>query len=224
MNEEFVEIQDNKREHQLIDLFKLKKINHKRIGIDARLKVLSEKIDFELKSTTTGSVSTARGLHLEHLERWKDLHWIIGKYNKKAELECCYYGSPDDMIEWITFWENDIKRGINISDMLIDRIDLNMMYEIFDKKKKYNYKEIKFVFKNLYTVQEYKDMQNSEGTYDPEIVLEMFKKHNQVYLYRGAALNNPKIPFKYYKSWPRIDNNFDKELRRYIKRYLKSKQ
>lgn len=215
-----IEIQDNKRENELIKLFRLKKTNHNRIGIDARLRYRKVAFDFEIKSTTIGKVSTASPLNLDHLEKWRHQHWLIGIYNKNAKLDYCVYGSPEQMSDWLDYWEADIKRGLMISDDLVDRIDKKMVYNTFGRKRLYTLEDARFVMKKLYTIEQYKDMMDRPGGYSPDKMLEMFKEHNRVYLYRGAALNNPKIPKSYYKDWIRIDKNHDKVLRKIIKERL----
>lgn len=210
-----VEIQDNKRETELISKFGLIKTNHSRIGIDAKTIVDGKEIHFEIKSTTMGAVSTASPLSLDHIIKWKKCHWIIGIYNKKAELEYCVYGSPDDMDQWLTYWEEDIKRGLLISDMLVDRIDNKMVDVVFGKKNIYSYDDAVFVYKNLYSQKEYKKLKDIKNGYSRSRMLEMFKEHNKTYLYRGSSINNPKIPKKYYSSWTKITNR--KELKEAIR-------
>lgn len=217
-----VEIQDNKRENELIKLFKLRKEGG-RMGIDARLKVLGEDFQIELKSTSVGHVSTASPLHLDHINKWQPQHWIIGIYKKDATLDHCYYGTPENMKEWLDYWENDIKRGLKISDMLVEKIDKKMVYDIFGKKTYYTVDDARAVFKYLYTKDEYEELKNHPKGYRVRRMLEMFKKHNQTYLYRGAAINNPKINQKYYQNWIRIDGNYDKELRQHLRSYIQNK-
>jgi len=216
------EIQDNKRENELIKIFKLKKTNHNRIGIDARLRYKKLSFDFEIKSTTIGKVSTASPLNIDHLNKWRHQHWIIGIYNKNAKLDYCVYGAPEQMKDWLDYWENDIKRGLKISDDLVDRIDKKMVYNTFGKKRVYTLEDARFVMKKLYSLEQYKNMMDLPGGYSPSKMLEMFKEHNKVYLYRGSSLNNPKIPKSYYKDWIKIENNHDKALRKIIKERIEN--
>lgn len=212
-------IQDDKRENELVRLFNLHQSeNRKRSDIDATLKINGEQINFELKSTTVGSVSTASPLTIGHLKKWKTFHWIIGVYDKKTEkLKYCYYGSPKDMRSWITFMENDIERGLSISKMLVDRIDLPMLHTVFGKKEFYSYKEAKFVFKNLYSKRQYLLRMDCKGGYSEKAMLAMFKDHNWHYLERGSWLNNPKIPKRIYKHWTKITCNHAEAIRKIMK-------
>lgn len=217
------EIQDNERENELIDLFKLKKASKTRTGIDAKLRVQFQDHEIELKSTTVGDVSTARNLHLDHIAKWRHQHWIIGVYNKDVTLSHCYYGSPEDMTEWLDYWEADIKRGLSISDMLIDRIDMDMVVSLFGDSDVYSYEDAKYVYKGLYTKDEYNSLKDCEDGYYPDTMLKMFKEHNKSYLYRGSSRNNPKITKTYYEKWKRIDVNHSREIRKILKEYTKNK-
>lgn len=187
--------------------------NRKRHDIDAYLDVDDVRINFELKSTTVGGISTASPLTLEHIQKWRKYHWIFGIYDKKTEkLKKCIYASPTMMQEWLNFVEEDIQRGITISKLLVSKIDLPIMYAIFKKKKVYSIKDAKKVFKRLYSPKKYKDLQDVKGGYTKERMLYMFREHNLSYLIKGSWLNNPKIPKEYYKKFPVIKNNSKDEL------------
>jgi hypothetical protein len=211
-----VEIQDSKRENELINLFNLTKTNYNRIGVDAKLKTRHKLFEFEIKSTTTGVISSASPLTLEHVKKWRTRHWIFGIYNKQAELQYCYYGSPDKMTAWLDYWENDIGRGIKISDMLVDRIDYDMLFNIFGEKTVYTLQDAKPVFKALYTSKEYKELQDRKNGYSAQRMLKMFKDHNQTYLYRGSGVNNPKIRKSVYQNWIKITSNYSATLRKIL--------
>lgn len=217
-----VEIQDNIRENEIISLFNLTKTNHNRIGVDACVKIGKKIIEFEIKSTTTGVVSTASPLTLEHISKWQDRHWIIGIYDKDAELKYCLYGSPTDMKDWLDYWYKDISRGISISDMLVDRIDLEMVFKIFGEKQVYTEEDAKPVFRALYTTKKYKELKDRKDGYSQKRMLQMFKEHNKVYLYRGSGVNNPKIRNSTYKNWIRIDKDFASTLRKILRSQKKT--
>jgi len=210
-------IQDDKRENEIIQLFGLKqKFDRKRHDADAFLYVNGKKCIFELKSTTVNSVSTASPLTLDHIKKWRTYYWIIGIYNKDNEqLKYCLFASPNMMKPWLDFMEEDINRGVTISNLLVNKIDYPIMYSIFGNKKMYSYKDLKKVFKNLYTPSEYKNLKDLKQGYSKQIVLKMFKQHNLSYLIRGSWLNNPKITRKYYKNFKKI--NSKQELIKIIK-------
>jgi hypothetical protein len=189
------------------------------------MKIDDKTLNFELKSTTVRSVSTASPLTINHLEKWRDFHWIVGIYDKKTEkLKHCYYGSPADMKDWIDYMMEDIKRGLKISEMIIDRMDKPMMYAIFGKKKQYTYKEARAVYKNLFPKSEYMSLKDLPGGYSSDRMLEMFKKHNWNYLKKGSWLNNPKIGPKVYKKWKRISRNHAKRLVKLVRKVIHGKK
>ena len=92
-------VQDDSREIEVKNLFGLSKpIGGSRGDTDAELLIDGVKIDFELKSTTTGSVTTVRDFSMDHVIKWRDKHWIIGVYDKSGQnLKYCIYGSPANM-------------------------------------------------------------------------------------------------------------------------------
>lgn len=67
-------IQDDAREIILAEICGLSRTSSRR-GIDATL----GSHPFELKSTTTCSVTTARDAGLKHIARWRRQYWVIGK-------------------------------------------------------------------------------------------------------------------------------------------------
>lgn len=211
-------IQDDKRENQLIKLFGLKQPkNRKRADIDAYLTLSNlKRIKFELKSTTVGGVSTASPLTLDHIQKWRDFHWIIGIYNKKAKLQYCVYASPEMMKKWLDDVEENVQRGLTLSHMIVPKINKKMLYAIFGNKEVYSYEQAKKVFGKLFSKQQYKDFKDKPLGYSKKVMLEMFKKHNLYYLIKGSWLNNPKIPKTYYKNWIKIKGNYKKELRRIL--------
>lgn len=211
-------IQDDKREIELIKLFNLlQRKKRKRSDEDAYLKINGKKIIFELKSTTVGRVSTASPLTLKHIRKWRKYHWIIGIYDKKTEkIKCCYYGSPDDMKAWLDYMEDDINRGLVSSRYLVKKIEMDLVYEIFDKKEFYTIKDAKYVFKNLYTIKQYKKLIDYKTGFSPKRMLKMLKRHNMYYLRKGSWINNPKIPKKYYEKWIKIDSNYENTLKKIL--------
>ena len=220
-----VEIQDNIRENELIKLFKLEQPkNRSRIGLDGMLTIRGRIIPFEIKSTTMNDVTTARDVGLAHIRKWKNRHWLIGIYDENAKLQYVVYGTPQDMEGWITFIEEDVKRGLKISKMLVERVDLEMVEKTFGDKEVYSYQDAKAVFKRLFSKKEYKKLQDKTNGYSKKTMLKMFKMHNWHYLKRGSSLNNPKIPRKVYKSWSKITKNHSKVLRKLIKEYIDERE
>ncbi|NET58418.1 MAG: hypothetical protein F6K47_20365, partial [Symploca sp. SIO2E6] len=91
--------QDDDREKAMISLFELYKDETEgRSGIDAFLKLDGKTIPFELKTTSKGSVTTVRDFGREHIQKWKNKHWLIGFFIKGSEYY--KYGSPSMMAKW----------------------------------------------------------------------------------------------------------------------------
>jgi hypothetical protein len=199
-------------------LFKLKKNNTNRIDVDATLRLKKNDFKFELKSTTIDKVSTASPLHLEHINKWRECHWIIGIYNKSAKLQHCYYGTPDDMKEWLDYWEEDIQRDLDIAELLVERVDMTMVENIFGCHKTYKLEDVRKVFKNLYSVEGYNELLDTESGFKPKTMLKLFKEYNKFCLSRGVSRNNPKIYKSYYEKWLKIEDTYDLTLRRILKK------
>ena len=92
-------IQDDVREKELRCLFNLSKLGS-RIGADARDE--SDNL-YELKSTTRNTVSTARDLGPNHIERWKQRFWIVGQgtnYTNGFLFKDIYFLSRCHMQDW----------------------------------------------------------------------------------------------------------------------------
>ena len=111
-------VQDDARESQMIQLFNLTvPEERRRSDIDAHLNIDGKVIDFELKSTTSDSVSTVRDFGPEHIRKWRaDLHWIFAFYDKSGtKLLHCIYASPADMEPWIAEKERYIRPDLLVS-------------------------------------------------------------------------------------------------------------
>jgi len=108
-----VEVQDNKREDQIIRLFGLIKLGG-RAGVDAKDEFGHL---FEIKSTTKPSVGTGRDVSVEMLNNWRKQFWIIAKgknYASGFRPEQIYFLSP-------TMMEAELKR---IEDMISPSLEL----------------------------------------------------------------------------------------------------
>ena len=98
-------VQDDRREREVCQLIGLRK-GEGRSDVDAFLdfeaygQIFSSPI--ELKSTTRGSVSTARDVGPGHIEKWRARIWVFGFYNDSGiELQGLLTLGPDDMEVWI---------------------------------------------------------------------------------------------------------------------------
>jgi len=131
-------VQDDERENYMIDLFGLDK-GIGREDVDASL----GHFKFELKSTSKGSVSTARDLGYKHLEKWKDVYWIIGNFtnhNNGFEFHDFYLLNPTQMQPWLEKIKNKIYETNKIGEIVINAARLQgIEEEILEKATKVFY-------------------------------------------------------------------------------------
>ena len=112
-------VQDDQREIEVINLLGLKK-GSDRSGVDAYFTFqnhgINTTIDIELKSTTNSTVSTARDVGLDHINKWRSKYWIIAYYDKSgSELKSLLGLSPEEMEPWIKSIEDYILPDFLIS-------------------------------------------------------------------------------------------------------------
>jgi hypothetical protein len=212
-------IQDDKRENELIEIFGLKKPkNSGRSGTDAILKIDGETFHFELKSTTTGSVTTVRDFGPDHIKKWKGKHWIIGVYEPSTQkLLFCYYGSPAAVAPWISEKEEYVRVDFELSKLVPDLITLPIMHRILGNKAKYSIEDAMKLQKKQYSISDYRRLMDVPSGYSPERMLQILKDRCKYLIDRGSTLNNPHIPASYFVGWEKIKNNHAKRLRELLK-------
>lgn len=209
--------QDDEREEETRKLFDLQKdMNAGRSGVDAILRMNEKKIEFELKTTSTGSVTTVRDFGPDHIEKWKEKHWLIGVYSN-GKPQYFLYGSPDDMKSWIDEKADYVKPDFDLSKIISKKISLEDMYSILGKKDKYRLEDAQKLHKKQYKKEEYLEMMDVEGGYSPQIMLKILKDRSEYLMKRGSTLNNPHIPASYFEGWSRIKKDHAKTLRKMIR-------
>ena len=95
-----VEVQDNRREESLRELFGLRRSEQGRMGADA---VDETGHEFELKSTTKNSVSTARDVGPHTVRKWRTRYWLFAKGRNLAsgfKIDETYFLHPNQMDAW----------------------------------------------------------------------------------------------------------------------------
>ncbi len=209
--------QDDEREEETRKLFNLEKVEAEgRSGIDAILKIDGKEIDFELKTTSTGSVTTVRDFGPDHIKKWKNKHCLIGVYSN-GKLDYFLYGSPKNMKPWIDEKANYIKPDFDLSKIISKKLSLDDMYLILDKKEKYTLEDAIKLHKKQYKKEEYLKMMDIEDGYSPERMLKILKDRSEYLMSRGSTLNNPHIPTSYFDGWTKITKDHAKTLRKMIK-------
>jgi len=212
--------QDDQREKDMIDLFKLQKVEDEgRSGVDAFFNYNGELIPFELKTTSTTSVTTVRDFGPEHIKKWKNKHWLIGFFSKGKEFY--KYASPLFMENWINEKEKYISNDFALAKILPEKIDLSDMFKIIGEKPFYSLEDAKLIQKQQYKKKDYIDLQDIKNGYSQDRMLQIIKDRGKYLIERGSTLNNPHIPNKYFSLCPEITNNHADQLKIMLSEYFK---
>ena len=214
-------VQDDGREHELIDLFDLEPGVGGRAGTDAYLVHNEIRFSFELKSTTKNSVTTVRDFGEHYLEKWENRHWLIGFYDGAGkELKHAIYGTPEMMSDWILEKALYIEPDIKLAKFAVDGIDTSAVEALFGVKSKYSLSDAKRLQKKQLSVMEYESEMDLEDGYSIDRMVELVRRRVRYLMHRGGTLNNPHIPGSYFNNWPRIKNDHAAALRRFVDSYL----
>ena len=198
-------VQDDKREEELRNLFQLEKPkNHSRGGVDSILKTKNEIIEFELKSTTKGSVTTVRDFGLEHIRKWEKKHWIIGVYSDRETLEYCLHATPSAMQPWIQEKKDYIAPDFTIGQIAANKLEIPDLYRVLGKKNLYSLEDAKKLHKKQYSKAQYIQLMDLNTGYSPQQMLKILRDRALYISSRGSTLNNPHVPASYFNGWTRI--------------------
>jgi hypothetical protein len=211
-------VQDDARERQLIELFKLKRIEGAgRADTDAELVVDGATIPFELKSSTDDSVTTVRDFGPSHVEKWKNKHWLIGFYEKDGvTLKYCIYGSPRKMAPWVKEKEDYIRVDFELAKTVPDLITVEILYQVLGKKDVYTVQDARLLHKRQYTSEQYLEQRDLQNGYSPKRMLAILKDRCRYIISRGSTLNNPHIPGSYFAGWEHITAKHAERLRKLV--------
>lgn len=212
--------QDDERENEMIELFQLYKSEYEgRSGVDAFLDHEGISIQFELKTTSTNSVTTARDFGQDHIKKWKNKHWLIGFFSEGKEIY--KYASPLLMEKWITEKEAYVSNDFALADLLPEKIDFSDMFNIIGKKDCYSLDDAKLIQKKQYKIQEYIKLQDLDNGYSQDRMLKILKDRAKYLINRGSTLNNPHIPNSYFSECPEIINDHANQLRIMVSEYFR---
>ena len=107
------QVQDDTREEFLARTLNLTR-SGKRVGVDARDEAGNL---FELKTTTTKSLSTARDIGPEYLAGMR-IQYMVAARGRQTDygftIEDMYFLHPDDLDEWITPIESRLRADMDI--------------------------------------------------------------------------------------------------------------
>jgi hypothetical protein len=217
-------VQDDVRERELTQLFNLwVPEQRRRDETDAFLRFAGQELPFELKSTTSGSVSTVRDFGPDHIAKWKNLHWIFGFYTSDGtRLLYCHYASPADMAPWIERMEGYVRPDVVLAMEASSSITRDTLDMIFPEKEVYSQEDAKSIMKNQWKADDYSTAQDLPQGYSPDRMVEILKERCRYVIQRGATLNNPHIPKGYFAGWEKITEDHAARLRSLVQDYLSS--
>ncbi len=139
-------VQDDERERELVRMFNLHwDSSHQRGGVDANLNVevhgQSYLFEVEVKSSTKDSVSTARDVGMEHIQKWRRKLFVIGFYSGergRPELKRRLCLTPIDMEPWIGQIETKISVDFALAAIASRKLELSDLYKICGEKTTYS--------------------------------------------------------------------------------------
>jgi hypothetical protein len=195
----------------------------KRSDVDAFLRLDGRELPFELKSTTSGSVSTVRDFGLDHIAKWRDKHWLFGFYDKSGtELRYCCYGSPAAMAPWIERKAAYVRPDQLLADMAPAFLGHGHLATVLGEKPVYTVTDARAVMKQQWSAALYKEAQDIPGGYSPARMVEILQERCRYVILRGSTLNNPHIEAGYFAGWERILEDHAARLRELVRDYLVS--
>jgi hypothetical protein len=198
-------VQDDERERELVRMFNLDwDPAHQRAGVDALLAIEVDgrplSFEVEVKSTTGATVSTARDVGMEHIEKWRRKLFVIGFYSREArrpELQRALCLTPLDMEPWIASVEARIEVDFRLAALASRRLDRSDLFELCGERASYSIADAKRLHKQQWTAEQYgaaADLaEGGERRLSPDAMLEVLRLRSKYIAERGATLNNPHI-------------------------------
>lgn len=198
-------VQDDERERELVRMFNLDwDPAHQRAGVDAVLDVDVDgqpyRFEVEVKSSTGSTVSTARDVGMEHIQKWRRKLFVIGFYSKEArrpELQHCLCLTPVDMEPWIASIEAKILIDFKLALRASRRLVLADLFEVCGEQETYSLEDAKRLHKQQWTADEYAAALDvdlgAERRISQAKMLEILQLRSKYIAERGATLNNPHV-------------------------------
>jgi len=222
-----VPVQDDARELEMLRLFNLRVATDRKRGEDdAYLRLDNNDLPFELKSTTSGSVSTVRDFGPDHVRKWRGKHWLFGFYDQTGmTLQYCCYASPARMEPWILQMASYVRPDGILADAVPELIGDDIVVRVLGDKPFYTLYEARAIAKNQYSAAKYRELMDlpEQHGYSRDRMLGILRERCRYVLLRGSTLNNPHIPSGYFKEWEQITEDHASVLRALVRRYLQNK-
>lgn len=202
-------VQDDERERELVRMFNLDwDPAHQRSGVDATLDIMIGeqgcRFNVEVKSTTGETVSTARDVGMEHIQRWRRMLFVIGFYSRDArrpELRRCLCLTPVDMEPWIASIESKILVDFKLAQRAAQRLTLDDLHEVCGRQDSYSLRDAKRLHKSQWTSVQYAAALDTTVGNEKRIsasrMLGLLQLRSRYIAERGATLNNPHITKKH---------------------------
>lgn len=230
-----VAVQDDHREREMRQLFNLvKPPDSGRGDVDAVLEMEDDAgaeltLQFELKSSTKGkaSISTVRDFGLHYLEKWREMHWLFGIYDRRSggdlELRYCLYGSPHMMKPWFdqmaAYIRPDVALGVTAPALITDAT-LSMIMGDADR---FEAVDAKALAKKQLSAEQYRARADLPGgAFSRSAMLELLRDRAAYLIARGSTLNNPHIPASFFAGWDPITRDHAATLRALVRRALET--
>lgn len=198
-------VQDDRREVEVRDLIGLRD-GETRSGVDAYFDFSdgsrSYAVPVELKSTTNRTVSTARDVGPAHIRKWRSRLWVFGFYDSSGTtMESLLILGPGDMEGWIARIEQYIAPDFLIGEQAAERLTLEDLHIICGEKPVYSQRDARALHKRQWSKAKYESEMDVTGGYSPGKMLEILRLRAKYLNARGATLNNPHIPKRFFSAF-----------------------
>ena len=156
-------------------------------------------VPVELKSTTVGTVSTARDVGRDHIEKWRSRVWVVGFYGSDGStLESLLALGPDDMEPWIARIERYMAPDFMIGEQIAAKLQMDDLHVICGEKDAYALEDAQALYKRQWSPDQYSAEMDLPDGYSPKRMLEILRLRARYLLDRGSTLNNPHIPKSFF--------------------------
>lgn len=205
--------------------------DRRRDDIDAYLELeeYQDPIPFELKSTTSDSVSTVRDFGPEHIAKWVDLHWLFAFYESNGTtLRYCYYASPADMAGWIDEKEQYVRPDYVLAKRAPEGITDADLTEVVGPASDFAIADAKRIMKKQWKAQDYREGADlPDQRYSRAAMLDLLRQRCNYVIRRGATLNNPHIPESYLTEQAKLEpiiKNHAARVRELVRAYFEKRE
>ena len=198
-------VQDDERERELVRMFNLDwDPAHQRGGNDAVLDVRVDdrtyRFEVEVKSSTGTTVSTARDVGMDHIQKWRRKLFVIGFYSRTAgrpEIQRSLCLTPLDMEPWIALIEARIAIDFRLAHLASRNLELADLFEVFGQQDTYSVTDAKRLHKQQWSAKQYANALDTQIGSERRIsragMLDILRLRAKYIAERGATLNNPHI-------------------------------